>query len=74
MFLRSDVTMDILRNVIRVPVIIMLSQRMQQKKKGHHILQARVEQINSSLLSFFKCTRSIQQALLKGSMYKKCAI
>jgi hypothetical protein len=49
MFLRSDVTMNIIRNVI--PVLIMLSQCIQHKK-GQHILQARVEQINSSLLSF----------------------
>jgi len=49
MFLRSDVTMNTLPNVI--PVLITLLQ-CTQHKKGQYILQARVEQINSSLLSF----------------------
>jgi len=49
MFLRSDVTMNIIRNVI--PVLIMILQCIQHKE-GHHILQARVQQINRSLLPF----------------------
>jgi len=49
MFLRSDVTMNTLCNVIPVPIMLL---ECIQHKKGHHILQSRVEQINSSLLSF----------------------